>query len=172
MKRRGGESQLVMFLSGMGGTGKSEVIKSFTYFAEKVSACFGWEFNDNTVVISALTGSAATELDKGMTLHKAVGLNKKQITDEDRLKWKGTKMLVIDEVSFMTVSNLLKADKQMRILKQIRELYGSCHVVFCGDFHQLLPIGGAALFQEDTIQFGPINKAVFLNNSWQFKDDP
>ena len=83
LKRRGGENQLIMFLSGMGGSGKSEVIKAFTYFAEKVSACFGWEFNDNTVVISALTGSAATELDKGMTLHKAVGLNKKQITDED-----------------------------------------------------------------------------------------
>ena len=72
----------------------------------------------------------------------------------------------------MTVSNLLKADKQMQILKQIRELYGSCHVVFSGDFHHLLPIGGAALFQEDTIQFGAINKAVFLNISWQFKDDP
>ena len=172
LKRRGGESQLIMFLSGMGGTGKSEVIKAFTCFSEKVSACFGWEFNDNTVVISALTDSAATELDKGMTLHKAVGLNKKQITDEDHLKWKGTKILVIDEVSFMNVSNLLKVDKQMRILKQIRELYGPCHVVFCGDFHQLLPIGGKALFQEDTIQFGAINKAVFLNISWRFKDNP
>ena len=75
-----------MFLSGMGGTGKSEVIKASTYFAEIESACFGWEFNGNTVVISALTGSAANELDKGKTLHKAVGLNKKQFTDEDSLK--------------------------------------------------------------------------------------
>ena len=36
---------------------------------------------DNNKQSHPLTGSAATELDKGMTLHKAVGLNKKTITD-------------------------------------------------------------------------------------------
>ena len=79
-----------MFLEGIGGTGKSEVIKAFTYFAEKVSVSFGCEFNDNTFVISALTGSAETELDKGMNLHKAVGLNKRKITYEEQLWWKYT----------------------------------------------------------------------------------
>ena len=34
MKAKGGEDKLVMFLSGMGGTGKSEVIKAFVYFAK------------------------------------------------------------------------------------------------------------------------------------------
>ena len=32
---KGGHNDLVMFLSGMGGTGKSEVIKAFVYFAKK-----------------------------------------------------------------------------------------------------------------------------------------
>ena len=31
---KGGHNDLVMFLSGMGGTGKSEVIKAFVYFAK------------------------------------------------------------------------------------------------------------------------------------------
>ena len=59
----------------------------------------------------------------------------------------------------------------MRLLKEIKTLFGNCHVVFSGDFHQLLPIGGKALFEEDTVQFGAINKAIFLNISWRFKDD-
>ena len=36
MKDKGGEDQLVMFLSGMGGTGKSEVIKAFVEFAKGI----------------------------------------------------------------------------------------------------------------------------------------
>ena len=80
-------------------------------------------------------------------------------------------MIIIDEVSFLTTSVLLKGDRQMRLLKEMKTLFGNCHVVFSGDFHQLLPIGGKALFEEDTVQFGAINKAVFLNVSWRFKDD-
>ena len=33
---KGGHNDLVMFLSGMGGTGKSEVIKAFVYFAKNI----------------------------------------------------------------------------------------------------------------------------------------
>ena len=85
--------------------------------------------------------------------------------DDDRIMWKNTKMIIIDEVSFLTTSLLIKGDRQMRLLKEIKTLFGKCHVVFSGDFHQLLPIGGKALFEEDTVQFGAINKALFLNIS-------
>ena len=37
MKQRGGEDQLIMFLSGMGGTGKSEVIKAFVEFVKGIT---------------------------------------------------------------------------------------------------------------------------------------
>ena len=40
MKDRGGEDQLIMFLSGMGGTGKSEVIKAFVEFVKGISIFF------------------------------------------------------------------------------------------------------------------------------------
>ena len=42
---RGGEEQLIMFLSGMGGTGKSEVIKAFVEFVESISIFFDWSYN-------------------------------------------------------------------------------------------------------------------------------
>ena len=37
MLEKGGHNDLIMFLSGMGGTGKSEVIKAFVYFAKNIS---------------------------------------------------------------------------------------------------------------------------------------
>ena len=40
MRDKGGEDQLIMFLSGMGGTGKSEVIKSFVEFVKGISIFF------------------------------------------------------------------------------------------------------------------------------------
>jgi len=40
LKQKGGESHLIMFLSGMGGTGKSEVIKAFIDFVKNISNVF------------------------------------------------------------------------------------------------------------------------------------
>ena len=154
----------------MGGTGKSQVITAFYDYAETVSNFCGWEFDEHTIVITALTGSAATELENGCTFHSAVKISQ-AIKDDHRIMWKNTKMIIIDEVSFLTTSLLIKGDRQMRLLKEIKTLFGNCHVVFSGDFHQLLPIGGKALFEEDTVQFGAINKAIFLNISWRCKDD-
>ena len=51
-------------------------------------------------------------------------------------------------------------------------MFGHIHVVFVGDFHQLQPVQGKALFKEETLQFQAINKAIFLNISHRFIDDP
>ena len=67
-----------MFLSGMGGTGKSEVIKEFVTFAQGISYAFGWCYNGNTVKITALTGAAACEIPNGKTLHSQVCLGNKE----------------------------------------------------------------------------------------------
>ena len=56
MKKEGGEDELVMFLSGMGGTGKSKVIKAFVHFAKGISLLFDWNYDSDTVQITALTG--------------------------------------------------------------------------------------------------------------------
>ena len=108
-----------MLLSGMGGTGKSQVITAFYDYAETVSNFCGWEFDEHTIVITALTGSAATELENGCTFHSAVKISQ-AIKDDDRIMWKNTKMIIIDEVSFLTTSGLIKGDRQMRLLKEIK----------------------------------------------------
>ena len=63
-----------MFLSGMAGPGKSEVIKAFIYFVETLSKQLGWHFDEDTIKITAMTGSATCELHHATTTHSAAAL--------------------------------------------------------------------------------------------------
>ena len=106
MKQKGGDDKLVMFLSGMGGTGKSEVIKAFVHFAKGISFAFGWNYDDNVIKITAMTGAAACQIPNGKTLHSQACLLSRQIKQKHKEFWNSTKMLIIDEVSFLDEDNL------------------------------------------------------------------
>ena len=161
MLEKGGHDDLIMFLSGMGGTGKSEVIKAFVYFAKNISYSFGWNFDNDVIKITALTGAAACEIPNGRTLHSQACLTSKRIGQTQKDSWISTKMLIIDEVSFLDEDNIRKLDKHMRKLKEKDVMYGGIHVVFVGDFFQMLPVRGSPLFKNNTVQFNAINRAVF-----------
>ena len=64
-----------MFLSGMGGTGKSEVIKVFVHFSKGIRHLFDWNYDSDAVKITALTGAAACEIPHGRTLHSQAYLH-------------------------------------------------------------------------------------------------
>ena len=66
-----------MFLSGMGGTGKSEVIKAFIDFVKEISNIFSWSFDNDVIKIAALTGTASCEIPNGPTLHRLTYLRKR-----------------------------------------------------------------------------------------------
>ena len=173
MKDIDGENDLVMFLSGMGGTGESEVIKAFVEFVRGISMIFGWNYDTDVVKITALTGAAACQIPNGKTLHSTACLFSTRIGKESLQSWKSTKVIVIDEVSFFDEENLKKIDRNMKKLKQnTNVLYGGVQVIFVGDFFQMLPVKGSPLFKNNTIQFAAINKAIFLNISHRFKEDP
>ena len=173
MKDQGGEDNLVMFLSGMGGTGKSEVISAFVYFVKNISTYFDWNHDTDVVKITACTGAAACQITDGRTIHSQAGLLG-SIGKAHMEAWKSTQMLIVDEVSFLSEHLLVKLDKHMRKLKETDNImYGGIHTIFVGDFFQLLPVrGGVPLFKGNTVQFGAINKAIFLNVSHRFEDDP
>ena len=131
---QGGHNDLVMFLSGMGGTGKSEVIKAFVHFAKNIRHAFGWKYDNDVIKITALTGAAACEIPNGRTLHSQACLSSQKISQKQKDTWVYTKMLVIDEVSFLDEDNLRKLDKHLRKLKEKDVMFGGVHEVFVGDF--------------------------------------
>ena len=123
--------------------------------------------------ITALTGAAACEIPDGKTLHSQACLSNKNVTKGAIESWKSTKVLIIDEISFLDEDNLKKLDKNMRKLKENdNDMYGGVQVIFVGDFFQMLPVKGSPLFKNNTLQFTAINRAVFLNVSHRFDKDP
>ena len=118
----------------MDGTGKSEVIKEFFYFAKGESNLFGWVYNQDVIKITALIGAVACEAPNGKTLHSQACLSVKRVNQNYRDKWKSRKILIVDEVLFLDV-NLIKAlNKKMQLLKEAETLNGKVYIVFIGDF--------------------------------------
>ena len=163
---------LRMFLDGPGGAGKSRVIEE----AIKCARCFtenmNMAFDIRTIVVTALSGVAATSIG-GETLHSAVGLNKKGKLCEG--EWANTRLLIIDEVSFMNFGNVEKLDSNLRQLTgNHTRICGGLHVVFCGDFCQLEPCSGAPLHSQDLHHKhwqNSINVCMELKGFHRFKDD-
>ena len=75
MRDKGGDEELVMFLSSMGGTGKSEVINAFVHFVKGISFAFGWNYDTDVVKITAPTGAVSYELPNDRTLHSQTYLS-------------------------------------------------------------------------------------------------
>ena len=132
------DNQLLMYLGGMGGTGKSQVIKALTSF-------FASRNERGRVCLMAPTGSAAC-LINGATYHSVLrfGRNSNKITDaqvsEIRDNLDGVDLVFIDEVSMISCTDLLKISTRMaRARNQLDKPFGGIHVVLAGDFCQLPP---------------------------------
>jgi ATP-dependent DNA helicase PIF1 len=133
-----------LFITGPGGTGKSFLIKNIVNDAEE---------KKKIIKVCALTGCAAILLQcKATTLHMFSGIgiaNKKnsEIVEElftkkrHKLKnWRGLEILIIDEVSMMSLKILLLLDLIARKFYKKNVPFGGLQVIFTGDFYQLSPV--------------------------------
>jgi hypothetical protein len=169
------DDQLLMFLGGAGGTGKSRVIDAVDAF------CASWHRSDS-IVKAALTGKAAT-LIGGRTLASFMMRLQHAINDKH---FAPLDLVVIDEVSMMSKTEWLKLDKLLRRYKQVPNVpFGGVHMVLVGDFLQMPPV------KADPIYIDPAEKAkvktadiegfelwrkfttvVVLEESVRFRHDP
>ena len=83
-------------------------------------------------------------------------------------------MLIVDEISFASSSDLLKLNESLHKIKQVRDKYGGLHVIFSGDFSQLEPVNGTPLYHQPN--FTPwhdwINCFIELTGQHRFKENP
>lgn len=199
------EEPLRLLMTGPGGTGKSHSIKALK--------CFMMLYDSgHRLRLLAPTGSAAS-LIGGMTCHKGLALKIKQKSDRGkkvqrttmdelyevgdsvqkkaaiRRSWQNVDVVLIDEVSLLSLINLADIDHALRMAKEKpNEWFGGIIVIFSGDFCQYPPVAGNALYscmrsnrelndrelkrRLGRLAWKTLNAVVEFEEQFRMKDDP
>ncbi len=177
LKSLGGKKQLLMFLTGPAGAGKTTAVKTAERFCFEFCKAVGVVWQDNRFLFTAYTGSAASTFG-GMTICKTAYLNKRKALDDlDVMAWHGVRILIIDEISFMKSTDMRRLEENLQVIGQRNKPFGGFSIIFSGDFRQLEPSKAKPqqlLFSRDaSIDWEQkLNAVVILENKHRFKDDP
>jgi len=135
---------LNIFITGPGGSGKSELIKIINNDAY---------LKRKKIKICALTGCAAILLKcKAQTLHSwaGIGLGKAPPATiihnigknpKIRERWCSIRILVVDEVSMLSKKLFELLNIIAKIIRKNDKPFGGIQLIFSGDFYQLPPVG-------------------------------
>jgi hypothetical protein len=133
--------QLKMYIGGMAGTGKSQVLKALIeFFSERKEA--------HRLLVVAPTGSAAALLG-GSTYHFTLGINSERGQTSNiqlaqvKSRLEGVQYLFVDEVSMLSCRDMYFISARLaRVLNCLDTPFGGMNMIFAGDFAQLPPVIG------------------------------
>lgn len=143
--------QLLMYLGGHGGVGKTYVINAI----DDLYTHYGMR---SALAKTATTGVAASNIG-GSTLHSWAGLpactprsdtwaihpNAEMVAQRKR-NIIGKRLLIVDEISMLTTDTLADLSRILSIVlgkESSTEPLGGMSILFTGDFHQFPPVGAS-----------------------------
>jgi hypothetical protein len=146
-----------------------------TYAEEFCNFLEEFEYTSRTIMVTAMTGVAATLL-LGETLHSAVYLNQRRPIEAEQIDaWAATRLLIIDEISFASKEEFQKLHERLKHLKQnLGYNYGGLNVIFSGDMRQLEPVGAGKkpIYNDHCPEFRAfVNCYIELKGMHRFKND-
>ena len=163
--------QLKMYLGGMGGTGKSQVIKA-------VMTMFERKKESHRFIVLALTGSAAALLN-GFTYHSALGVHVKQKGDtsysggsrasiaDARERLAGVEYVFIDEISMVACHELFAISSRLAGIFNVHDMpFGGVNIILAGDFAQLPPTKGNPLYSNTVAKSQDSKMSAFEQESF------
>ena len=143
-----------IFITGPGGSGKSALIKQMYEHAIE---------HEKHIHVTAMTGCAAILLNcNAKTLHSwgHIGLGNKSFEEitykinknkKAKTMWKTTDILVVDEVSMLSLKLFELLNAIGKKIRQNCRPFGGIQIIFSGDFYQLPPVGSRD--EPETSQF-------------------
>ena len=161
------KGQLVSFVTGEGGTGKSRIISTLKLWSNVV---FGKQEGElGACVLCAPTGPAAFNI-KGETWQSVFGhsVERGNISTTEgvkngpslRLKFRGVKMLVFDEVSMIGAKALWEIHLRLQVAsnddRRCDQTFGGFHVLFFG-------VGTLCLSHSQCLAHHAIVCRIFIN---------
>ena len=148
-------SPLRMFVSGVGGTGKSFLIETIKALVHDL-----WPSDDLTCAIAAPTGLAAFNVG-GITIHRLFQLPVEHdgktaeywaLPKCSQKVMKTTlcsvKIIIVDEVSMVSSLNFAYMHLRLEELFGSQEWFGCKSMLFVGDLLQLQPVNGHPVFEK------------------------
>jgi hypothetical protein len=167
LRQRGGRDQLLMFLTGPGGSGKSFVIFCSHLYCKQFCNTIGEPFYNSVFAKTAVTTITPLLFQREGTQYNEL---------HSKLMWLNTKILIVEGISTAKQNFLVKLDTTLRQLKcKPAQIYGGINIVFVGDFLQLPPSLGQPIYHDsgDIHWHGSINACVMLDQGiHRFKKDP
>ena len=147
---------LCMFISGVGGTGKSFLIETIKCFVDSL-----WKAKPGELLcaIVAPTGLAAFNVG-GLTIHRLFQLPiehegktagywslPKDTQKKFQTTFRPLKIIIVDEVSMVSNINLTYLHLKLDDMYGSNDWFGSKNIIFVGDLLQLPPVNGRPVFQ-------------------------
>lgn len=174
------DNDKILFLTGAGGTGKTYIINGYReWFLENKSIL---ENKNSEICIATPTGIAATHIEGASTIHSLFKFNmlttidtivKDSIDGNFRSSYrkrlvKNMKVLIIDEISMVSLSLLKMIDKVIKVSlpkrsKNFNKPFGGIKVIFVGDFAQLPPIVKLSINEEQKEE----HQWLFQTEEWK-----
>ena len=151
-------SQLLLYLPGAGGTGKSRVIQAITEYFQRTG-------QRATLLILAPTGIAAANI-SGSTIHSVCGFGFNDREDGKRMdsptgkalhnlqeRWAKIEYVIIDEVSMIGQTLLARFHASVQKAKAVDSdaPFAGLNVLFSGDFMQLSPVQDIPLYMPNKV---------------------
>ena len=151
-----------MFISGIGGTGKSFLIEAIKALVKSL-----WSSTKQTCAVAAPTGLAAYNVG-GVTAHSLFQLPiehqgksatywslSKASHKVMKTELQDLKMVIIDEVSMVSSLNLAYIHMRLNDIFESDDWFGGKNVLFVGEILQLPPVNGNPVFEKvpQTLKF-------------------
>lgn len=141
------KDQFLLYLGGVGGVGKTYLIKSFLFGLSIIE-------RQEDVLLTASTGAAAANIG-GSTYHSALALYGNQpVRPATKLRLAHKKIFIVDEVSMVGLEALGQLDNRCNAIwdtnREGSTAFGGLPIViFLGDFNQFTPVADCAIWRQD-----------------------